>query len=77
MTLRPILIEVKTRRRGECRSCHQPVEWAEMTLTGRAMPFNAPIVLVEPVEVGTGRVDMSKTTSHFATCPDAAKWRKR
>lgn len=67
--------------RGRCRTCDAPVEWAELT-SGKKMPFDPPIVAVRtegsPV---AGRVvevvDSTVTTSHFATCPDAAQHRRR
>ena len=67
--------------RGECRSCHARITWAE-TLKGKRMPFDGELVIVRmegnPID---GRVveylDTDITPSHFATCPDAQKWRRR
>ncbi len=67
---------------GTCRSCGQRIEWAELT-SGKRHPFDAPIVPVRTQgallagERVTEHVDTSVSTSHFATCPDAAKWRQR
>lgn len=71
----------------ECRSCHGPIVWC-LTERGKRMPVDA-----VPVESGTfvkvatqdGSPVMSarhapegaRYTSHFATCPDAADWRRR
>jgi hypothetical protein len=65
---------------GTCRSCGAKVEWAELT-SGRRMPFDPPIVAVRSQgSVLDGRViemvDSAVSISHFATCPDANKWRK-
>lgn len=67
-------------KKDNCRSCKAPVYWLG-TATGKAV-----IVDVRPRRVYTP--DMSdperktfKITegyeSHFATCPDADKWRKK
>jgi hypothetical protein len=41
------------------------------------MPFNPPIVLEGTLVDGqTAAVDMTQTTSHFATCPEADTWRR-
>jgi len=80
-----MLIEIyaDTRRPGVCRSCSAPIEWATVVKSGRAMPFNPPIdpVRIQPPLYGAERevqvVDSTITSSHFATCPDAADWRRR
>ncbi len=67
---------------GTCRSCGASIEWAELT-SGKRMPFNGPIVAVRTVGDLLGgqrtieHVDTTITTSHFATCKDAAAWRKK
>lgn len=64
---------------GTCRSCGGAIEWAEL-ISGKRHPFNVPIVVLPALQVevdGTRTiqtVDMNRTTSHFATCPDAKKW---
>jgi hypothetical protein len=79
--MKPIVIETITRRLGHCRSCGAPIEWATVAASGKAMPFDRPIVLQprlaldDPLEVG--RVDMERTTSHFATCPQRDQWRRQ
>lgn len=49
-----------------CRSCRAPVMWATNEQSGKRMPFDpASDRLTPPISV-----------SHFATCPDAQKWRR-
>lgn len=50
---------------SRCRSCGAPVVWAKNAVSQKRAPFN-------PVDE---RLNVS--SSHFATCPDADKWRKR
>lgn len=79
-----VLIEIyaDTRRRGVCRSCHAPIEWATVVNSGRSMPFNAPIVPVrtQPPLYGDERevhvVDTTRSIAHFTTCPQSTEWRK-
>jgi hypothetical protein len=77
--MKPISIIPSTRRRTTCRSCGAAIEFATVATTNRPMPFNPPIVLMAALdlEIGTRRVDMTETTSHFATCPQAKQWRTR
>lgn len=74
-----------------CRSCHKPVIWTR-TARDKAMPVDAEPVkdgnvalrwhddgitvlsTVPPAHLAFGRRDLRK--SHFAQCPDAAKWRR-
>ena len=55
-----------------CKSCGAEIIWIK-TLGGNAMPCNLDkkTVVTEGGQVVTGR------TSHFATCPEANKWRKK
>jgi len=68
-------------QKGHCRSCHAPIEWAELT-SGKRMPFNFPIVVSRtdaPVYRGARvieRVDTLFNKTHFATCPQAQDWRR-
>jgi hypothetical protein len=79
--MKPIEILTETRRLGTCRSCGAAIEWATNAATLAPMPFNRPIIF-EPAltfddsRALVARVDMSKTTSHFATCPQANAWRR-
>lgn len=50
-----------------CRSCQQPVLFATNEKTGKASPFDYVPNIHEPTD----------SVSHFATCPQAASWRKR
>ena len=77
-----IEVFVKGRNKSVCRSCGAPIEWATVVKSGKAMPFDDPIVAVatkrhsetgEAIEV----VDTSVTPSHFQTCKDAEAWRRR
>ena len=49
-----------------CRSCQAPVLFAQNDKTGKSSPFDPVPNIHEPVD----------SVSHFATCPQAAKWRK-
>lgn len=66
-----------SRGMGRCRSCDQPVEWAQFT-SGKRMPFDPPIIVTRTVEGEriVEEVDSLVTKSHFATCPDSKTWRK-
>lgn len=73
---------------GKCRSCGDAILWVK-TSAGNVMPLNKEpdpegnIVLVDGVarvlsgEMWEGHCDLPKYKSHFATCPGAAKHRKR
>jgi hypothetical protein len=44
------------------------------------MPFNVPLIPASGYRSGTRMVDvidLAVSTSHFATCPDAKRWRRR
>jgi len=73
-------IYTDTRGPGRCRSCGADVEWAQL-VTGKRIPFDPPIVvrvrqqaLLDERAIDV--VDMDQTRSHFASCPDAAQWRR-
>lgn len=69
-----------------CSSCKAPIFWA-LTAKGKRMPLDAQpdpqgIVWLHGgvAHVGDQPPAMGATdryTSHFATCPNAGKWRKR
>jgi hypothetical protein len=70
-----------TKGHGTCRSCEAPIVWFELT-SGKKHPFDGdPVYVLTEHEKSTrrliGHVDTSVTPSHFATCPDAAKFRRR
>ena len=77
----PIAIYADSRRPGQCRSCGAPIEWAETVATGKAMPFDPPIVALRQqssmLESGRAVEWVDGGTTHFATCPDGAAWRRR
>ena len=69
----------------KCRSCGAPIIWT-VTSKGKRMPVDA-----KPVEGGNVRLDQDllgntvasivpdgtgDRVSHFATCPEAARWRR-
>jgi hypothetical protein len=76
---KPILVIASSRHDGTCRSCGAPIEWATVAGSGKKMPFNRPLVLEASLALDDqiARVDLTKTTSHFATCPEADAWRRR
>lgn len=69
-----------------CRSCEAPVIWT-VTTTGKKMPIDEQpsprgnLVYVEGVARASTAEDQRLRrplyTSHFATCPDAARHRRR
>lgn len=75
-------IYVDSQEPGECRSCHAAIVWATL-ISGSRMPFNAPLTIARVREPGgageraIADVDVEVTYSHFATCPQAAQWRRR
>jgi hypothetical protein len=74
---------------GRCRSCAAPIAWRH-TVGGKRIPLDlAPsaggniavsdhrtAVTLSADEVAAAAADVPRYVSHFATCPDAAKWRK-
>ena len=73
---------------GKCRSCGQQVIWIK-TVAGKNMSCNPQLVtyrqgdgkekIVTPKLVGAGTQDATGVgyISHFATCPNAARHRKK
>ena len=76
----------------KCRSCKAPILWLVNTSTQRAAPIDAEpspagniLVLDErtyrvlrPVELGNPEIGQGRRhTSHFQTCPDAAKFKRK
>jgi hypothetical protein len=75
-------IWAKSKGPGKCRSCGAVITWAEVVKSGKRMPFDGEIVSVktshhpetaEPIET----VDTTITKSHFASCTEPDKWRKK
>jgi len=57
---------------SKCRSCGAEIVWLK-TDRGKNIPVDAEDVVDEQQEV----FDPDTQTTHFATCPDAKKWRKK
>lgn len=55
-----------------CRSCRALIVWFK-TERGRRIPVDA--ATTKPTD-RADQLDLTRHTSHFATCPDAASWRK-
>ena len=77
-------------KRDKCRSCGRPIIWT-ITTKGKRMPVDAnpdPNGNIALDELADGTVRASVTgpspalitepryMSHFATCPEAARWRR-
>ena len=60
-----------------CRSCGAPIIWM-VTEQGKKIPVDPDDVdeIDLEYEEGTPIFDPSTHISHFATCPDANKWRR-
>lgn len=57
---------------AQCRSCEAPIVWVQ-TQNGKNMPVDA-----HTYDNGDGLIfNSEKHTSHFATCPNADKHRKK
>lgn len=54
-----------------CRSCLAPVIWLPTRAGGHM------IIDAETVTAGDLAFDPQKHRSHFASCPDAAQWRRK
>jgi hypothetical protein len=74
--MKPLLAH-RTVTRGTCRSCGADIEWVE-TVSGSRMPFNPPVRFVTQFDLDddVAEVDRAASVSHFATCPDADRWRR-
>lgn len=72
---------------ASCRSCNDPIEWAEWADSGKAVPLdpgakpngNLAVVAgkVHRYTDEDARLGRDRRISHFATCADAASWRRR
>lgn len=69
---------------SECKACGEEMRWAK-TAAGKSIPLDPDptsagnIVLEDGVAVvlpDPAKYDGEKYTSHFATCPDAKKFRR-
>jgi hypothetical protein len=76
--MKPLLVHRDTSI-GRCRSCGAVIEWVELP-SGSRMPFNPPVVFLTSLDIvgadDYAEVDRARSVSHFATCPDAATWRR-
>jgi hypothetical protein len=71
---------------AQCRSCDALIQWAE-TLDGNFMPLDLDATPTGTLVVINGKVRLATDddrrlrrplyVSHFATCPQAAKWRRQ
>ncbi len=64
--------EAHERRIVRCRSCRAKIIWFT-TAAGKKMPVDADTV--EPDD-DDDELDLERHVSHFATCPDAARFRR-
>jgi hypothetical protein len=56
---------------AHCRSCAAPIKWLRTT-GGKWMPVN-----LETVEESDTVFEHGRHLSHFATCPEHHRWRRR
>jgi hypothetical protein len=63
--------EAHERRIVRCRSCNAKIIWF-ITERGNNMPVDADTVEADDIEL-----DLERHKSHFATCPNADKHRKK
>jgi hypothetical protein len=83
--------EQRREKAARCRSCGAVIEWAE-TPKGKRIPVNydpdpagnlwlqdvGPRVIAQPVKKGEEpHASVPRYTSHFATCPHAASFRRK
>jgi len=73
-----IEIYADSRERAHCRGCGAAIEWATIVATGRRMCFNS-IRILEKKLLPNGTIVhvVDRALNHWATCPDADKFRKR
>ena len=64
-------------KQGNCRSCNAEIYWID--LKGKAHPIDikpASRILLREDRLDTGEIK-DTYVSHFSTCPQADKWRKK
>ena len=76
-------------REEVCRSCGSKIRWARTEIKGKRMPVDLEPVVggniilrprphQEPLAIYTkGEPTVKRFVSHFVTCRDARKWRKK
>ena len=69
--------------RGTCRSCGAAILWAELT-SGKRAPFDGDEFMAIRIEGGLidgqrviEHIDSTINKSHFSSCPNAARHRRR
>lgn len=72
---------------ASCRSCGAPIEWAKWADSGKAVPLDVEPAVNGNLAMVAGKVHRftyedfklgrERRVSHFATCPDADKWRSK
>ena len=62
---------------ARCRGCGAAIEWVA-TNRGRRMPIDQPLRVLRTHEANDGRlwVVIDSAQSHFATCPEAATFKR-
>jgi hypothetical protein len=72
-------IIASTRQRGTCRSCSAPITWCKTFPNDKAMPLHGdPVALKTEHDTARGLIEfIAASDSHFAQCPQSAKWSKR
>ncbi len=65
-------------RATSCWSCHRAIEFATNAKTGKAMPFDAPIVALTTKHDDDWRLleEVDLATSHFVSCPNRDQHRR-
>jgi hypothetical protein len=71
-------IYADTRGPARCRGCNAEIVFAENVKTGRRMPYDAPLVALRTRHDESMRMieEVDLKDSHFATCPDAKRFRR-
>lgn len=82
----PLLAFDDSKGKQRCKSCREAIWWYEL-VSGKRHPFDAqadgspPDYLMTEVDIPTyGRrlvAHIEAAVSHFATCPDSAKWKSK
>ena len=64
---------------GTCSTCGAPIAWVVMRGTGKRMPLDADFAknVIVLNQKGEGMLAKRAYTSHFATCKDADKHRRK
>jgi len=60
-----------------CKSCGAPIQWAENSQSRKMVPLDARPVKVYRLNLYGQCVLVDAYRTHFETCPDAGKYRKK